>query len=105
MFKALTQMKLQEEDTALRGSSCRKLWSLSEAREDSFASRRSAAVEQLCCLVKDLQVMCSCVSSGKMRETTQFFSKTLLFQEAKLPTAEESVPVKLERRNSFDSKG
>lgn len=38
-------------------------------------------------------------------EITQSFSEILLFQEPKLPTiAEESAPVRLERRNSFGSK-
>lgn len=90
-----------------KGSSCRKLWGLSEAREDSFAFRRSAVVEELCCLVKELQVETNglCLIREDEKEITQFFSETLLFQEAKLPTvAEGSVPIRLERRNSFDVK-
>lgn len=75
----------------------------SEAREDSFASRRSAAVEELCCLVKELQVGISrwCLIREDKKEVTWFFSETLLCQEPKLATvAEESVPVRLETRKS-----
>lgn len=67
----------------------------------------SAAFEELCCLVKELQVESSslCLIREDERDITQFFLETLLFQEPKLQTvAEESVPVRLERRNSFNSK-
>lgn len=46
-----------------------------------------------------------CLIREDKRDITQFFCEALLFQQPKLPTvAEESVPVMLERRNSFNSK-
>lgn len=110
ILEALTQLELQKEDASLQGSGCRKMWNLSlrPGKIHLLAYRRSAAVEELCCHVKELQVEVSrlCNIREDEKEINQFFSETLLLPEPKSPTVtEESVPVRLETGNSFDGKG
>lgn len=101
MLEALIKLELQKEDAALQVSDCRKLWdhSLRPGKIHLLAYRRPAAVAELCCQVKELQVEVSrlCIIREDEKEIDQLFSDTLLLQVPKLPTvAEESVPVRLD---------